>query len=363
MTGMRTFGVEEEYLLLDADTGMPRDAADDMVTSLSGRRAEHEFLLSQLETATEPCESSRAALDELTEFRLAATAAAADHGLVLAGSGLPPVGGDTVSGVSENPRYSRIRDHVRGAVKRYYATGAHVHVGVASRDEGRIALAHFARFSPSLLALAVNSPVYLGEDTGFASWRHQFTQQWATSGYPPHFESVSEYEHLVDSLVRVGALVDPALVNWSIRLSEKYPTVELRTADAQLTVEDTVAFGALFRALVSRGQREHELGAAFPGAQPDCMRSAHWLAARDGVTGELFDPFEVELRPAFDLIDDMLGYASDELEEAGDTELVEGFIERRRADRGAATLQLDAWRDGGVPALLDLYRQGSARTA
>jgi hypothetical protein len=55
----------------------------------------------------------------------------------------------------------------------------------------------------------------------------------------------------------------------------------------------------------------------------------------------------------------MIEHASDELAAAGDGDLVERFIERRRADRGPAQLQLDAWDADGIGGLLDLYRAGS----
>ena len=72
MSANRTFGVEEEYLLLDAQTGLPVDAANDLIASLPGLRVENEFLLSQLETATEPCETGEQALDESLREQLLA---------------------------------------------------------------------------------------------------------------------------------------------------------------------------------------------------------------------------------------------------------------------------------------------------
>lgn len=360
MSANRTFGVEEEYLLLDVDTGMPTDAANQLIDALPGYRAEHEFLLSQLETATEPCETANQALAELGDFRRAAAHAATERGLMLAGSGLPPVGGETVSGVSEVSRYQHIRSQVRGAVKRYFSTGTHVHVAVPSRDAGLAAIATFARWSPLFMALTANSPIFLGEDTGFACWRNQFIQQWATSGYPPHFADAEEHDRLIANLVRVEAIVDSALVNWTIRLSEKFPTIELRITDAQLTVADSVASAVLFRALVSRGLREYELSGMAPAPQPDSIRSAHWLAARDGLTGRLFDPYVMEPRPVFELIDEMLDYAADELGATGDTELIADYIYRRRGDLGPAQLQRAAWEEGGLSALLSLYRTNFA---
>lgn len=353
------FGVEEEYLLLDAESGLPSDGAEELIEALPGLRAEHEFFHCQLETATPICERADEARDALGGFRSAAAAAAEELGLVLAGTGLPPVGGEEPGRVVSKPRYLEIADSARGSVARYYSTGAHVHVEVPSRDAGVQAIARFARWSPTLAALAANSPVYLGERTGYASWRYLLTQQWPTSGYPPVFADGSEYRSVVAGLVRAGALVDTALVNWSIRLSERFPTIELRTADAQLESEDAIALAMIFRALAARGLHEYELGELPTYPQPDLLRGAHWLAARDGLRGRLFDPLDGEPRPAFQLVDAMLEHAADELSAAGDAELVERFVARRRTDRGPAQQQLEAWESDGVAGLLALYRSGS----
>lgn len=357
------FGVEEEYLLLDAATGLPRDGADGLIAALPGLRAEYEFFHSQLETATPVCRLAAEAFDSLTEFRSAASAAATGHGLVLAGTGLPPLGATEPGRVTDNPRYDRIQAEMREMVKRYYSTGTHVHIEVPSRDAGVDVFPRIARWSPVLVALAANSPIWLGADSGYASWRYLQLQQWSSSGYPPRFADAAEYERVVDGLVRTGALFDKALVNWSIRLSEKFPTIELRTADAQLTSDDAVAFALILRALVHHAIAEGEAGEPAPHIQPDLLRGAHWVAARNGLGSELADAELGESRPAFDLVADLLDRIRPSLETTGDIEHVERFIARRRADAGPAALQSRAWNEGGIAALLELYRSSSENGA
>lgn len=354
------FGVEEEYLLLDAETGLPRDGADELIAALPGLRAEHEFFHSQLETATPVCRHASEAFDSLTEFRAAASAAASAHGLVLAGTGLPPIGAEEPGRVTGNPRYGKIQSEMREMVKRYYSTGTHVHVEVPSRDVGVDVFPRIARWSPVLVALTANSPIWLGADSGYASWRYLQLQQWSSSGYPPRFADAAEYERVVDGLVQTGALFDRALVNWSVRLSEKFPTIELRTADAQLNSDDAVAFALILRALVHHAIAEGESGAPSPVLQPDLLRGAHWVAARNGLGSELADAESGASRPAFDLVDELVARITPSLEATGDAEHVARFVARRRADGGPAARQSRAWRDGGIAALLELYRESSA---
>ncbi|MHA3685193.1 carboxylate-amine ligase [Leucobacter sp. HY1908] len=350
------FGVEEEFLLLDQTSGLPRDGAVELIRAIPELRCEHEFFYSQVETATSVCETAATALEELGEFRRRASAAAAGQGLVLAGSGLPPVGGSQPGRVVEKQRYLDIGRTMRGMVTRYYSTGTHVHVEVPSRDAGVEVFARIAQWSPVLVALTANSPVWLGGDTGYASWRYLSIQQWPSSGYPPNFANAHEYDTVVHDLVRAGALLDPALVNWSIRLSDKYPTIELRTADSQLTSADAVAFALIVRALVARALRERDAGEPFERVQPDVLRGAHWIAARNGLGADLVHPSLGEPRPAFDVVTALMDYVSGELDDAGDLAIVERYLERLRAAGGAAQRQLEAWRNGGAAGLLHLYR-------
>ncbi|WP_336661041.1 carboxylate-amine ligase [Leucobacter sp. USHLN153] len=352
------FGIEEEYLLLDSETGMPRDVVDEIIAALPGRLAEHEYFHSQLETATPVCTTGAEARDALGGFRSAAAEAGDQLGVVLAGTGLPPVGGDQPGKRVENSRYREIEQTMRGMVTRYYSTGTHVHVEMPSREHGVDAMARFARWSPALVALTANSPVWLGEESGYADWRFMSIQQWATAGFPPRFEDAAEYDRIVSDLVRSGALLDRGLVNWSIRLSEKYPTIELRLADAQLSAEDAVAYGLLARAIASRGLREFELGHPAPKWQRDALRGAHWVAARNGLSSVLVDPDSGDPRPAFEVVDALLEYTADELDHAGDLAAVTAFVDRLRSDGGPAERQLAEWRRGRTAALLSLYRNG-----
>lgn len=355
-----TFGVEEEFLLLDAGTGMPRDCADDMVAALPGLRAEYEYFLSQLETATPVCREASEAFGSLHEFRRAAVAAAEPLGLVIAGTGMPAIGGEKPGQISDSPRYREIHATMRGMVHRYYSTGTHVHVGVPSRDTGIEVMARIARWSPVLLALSANSPLWLGSDTGYASWRYLQMQRWPSSGYPPQFADATQYDAVLDSLVRAGALGDRGLVNWSIRLSEKYPTVELRTADAQLTSAEAVNFGLIVRALVHTALREISEGMPAAPSQPDVLRGAHWLAARDGLSASLVHPEQGEPVPAHDVVRDLITHIAPSLEESGDIEHVAAFVRDRARRGGGAALQRKAWATGGIGSLLDLFLHESA---
>lgn len=355
----RSFGVEEEYLLLDLSTGLPVNRADELIQKTRKQEPEREFLLSQLETATPVCHTSEDALHHLRSFRTKVAAAASAQNIVLAGTGLPPVGGEVAGTVTPNERYLTIASELRGGAAVQYVTGMHVHVEVVDRDLGVEVLARLARWAPALLAMTANSPIWCGEDTGFASWRHPISVAWPLRGYPPEFSDGAEYSETVARLVESGVVLDSGVVTWAARLSEDFPTIELRIADAQLSPDDAVAFAAIVRALVEHIVINVQGGVERIPYIPGIVNGAIWMAARDGLEGSLIDPAAGAALPAFEFIEQMLNTIRAELTRFGDTELVEQYVERLRRDGGPASIQRERFRASGVTGLLDLYRTGS----
>lgn len=360
----RKFGIEEEYLLLDPWAGTPSNSAARIIAHLPtlSDRVEREFLASQLETATEPCLDARTAEDSLTDFRSTVATIGAELGVAVAGTGLPPSGGDAAGSVTPKPRYQVIDAMLRNAAAHQYSTGTHVHVEVPSRDVGVEVLARLAPWAPVLLAMTANSPLWNGEPTGFASWRHIMGLTWPVSGYPPPFADAEEYSRVVDTLVSSGILIDPGMLTWTCRLSERYPTVELRIADAQLCAADSVAYATIVRALVDRAVTDVRDGVARRRYHPSLLKGATWAAARDGLEHVLVDPLTGKQVPAFELVDRMLDSVAHELASAGDDRRVEAYVARLRATRGPAQLQLLRFADQGIHGLIDLYQENMGVT-
>lgn len=357
----RSFGVEEEYLLLDFEHGRPVDSAAELTLATADGAGEldREFFASQVETSTPVCRTAAEADASLVGFRMSAGRAAAERGFILSGTGLPPVGGDAAGTVTPKPRYRLIEAEMRAAGHHQYGTGTHVHVEVPNRSAGVDALARLARWAPALLALTANSPFWCGRDTGFASWRHVMGLSWPVSGYPQHIEDEAGYAAAVDRLVGAGIVPDAGVLTWVARLSERYPTLELRIADAQLSAEAAVSFALLVRAIVERGLRDAEAGAERPGFGPGLIDGANWIAARNGLGGELVDPGRAEAVPAFDLIDRLLDSVGGELDRSGDRDRVVSWIDGLRESGGPAEQQRRAFAAGGIGGLLDLFRDGS----
>ena len=102
---------------------------------------------------------------------------------------------------------------------------------------------------PPILALAANSPFWLGVDTGYASFRTGIWRRWPMAGTPQFFASRAEYDALVDTLVQTGSISDATIIYWDVRPSARFETLEFRVTDVCLTIDEAVLIAGLSRAL------------------------------------------------------------------------------------------------------------------
>ncbi|MFD0381954.1 glutamate-cysteine ligase family protein [Streptomyces stramineus] len=167
----------------------------------------------------------------------------------------------------------------------------HVHAAVPDRSAGVAVLNRIRLWLPVLVAMAGNSPLWRGEDTGFASWRTVIFGRWPVAGPPPAFADGPDYDRRVADLVSSGAIADTGQIYWQARLSEHYPTIEVRCFDVQLTVEDAVMFAGIVRALVATALREEDAGLPVPPARRrSCTRRTGTRRATASATGSSASP-------------------------------------------------------------------------
>jgi len=378
-TSVPTLGVEEEYLLVAPETGAPVPAAERVReraaarTVLGDREVQHELLQAQVEVATPVCSSldevdghlrrlrgALAAAAEECGCRLAACASAAmplDHPSTAAGPAAAEAleaavtEEDAAIPVTAEPRYERMRLQARRLVDEQLINGMHVHVAVPDRAAGVRIVNRMRPWLPLLLALSANSPLWLGHETGFASWRHVVFGRWPVSGMPPLFADADDYDRRVRRLVDAGLIDDTGQVYWAVRVSERFPTVEVRVADVQLRVDDAVLLAGLVRALVMTLRREPSPERAVPEPEPEWLNAALWQAARHGLGGRLADPLSGTLRPASEVVADALAHLTPALDAAGDTARVADALHHTLTHGNGATRQRAALAASGPEAL------------
>jgi carboxylate-amine ligase len=357
---MVTFGIEEEYFLVDPVSLRPVSLAETVLSDLpadsSGSRdVTHEFLTSELELATAVYTELDPAEADLAGCRAVIAAAARRHGALSAGTGTP-FDAATPS-VTDTSRYRALGSEARGLIHDHQIGATQVHVGVPSRDAGVLALNSLRVWLPTLMALTGNAPFWSGRDTGFSSWRAVIMRRWGTTGCPPVFADAAEYDQRLARLMGVGGTIDAATVAWYARLSERYPTVEVRVADAQLDLAPTLLLAAFARALVVTGLAEADRGAPAPQMEPELLDAALWHASRDGIRGQLVNPLGRELAPAWLVTDALLRHVGDALDESGDRPRVLELLDRLWKTGTGAETQQRAFRTGGKEGVRRLYER------
>jgi carboxylate-amine ligase len=339
---VRTVGVEEEFLLVDPDSGTPRAVSH--LALAHGEDTEQltgELQREQLETATRPCVSLDELGSELRRARATAARAAAKAGSALAALGTSPLAVEPT--LSSADRYRRMARRFGLTAAEELTCGCHVHVAVASDDEGVGALDRIRPWLAPLLALTANSPYWQGHDSGYASYRSQVWSRWPSAGPYAPFGSPAAYHDTVSTMVDTDTVLDRGMIYFDARLSAQHPTLEVRAADVCLDVDDAVLLAALTRALVETAVRAWRDDVPADPVRLEMLRLAAWRASHSAVDGTLLDPGSWRPAPAADVIDRLVGHVTPALDDAGDLatvrELLPAVLARgtgARAQRTAA---------------------------
>jgi carboxylate-amine ligase len=349
-------GVEEEFHLLEAESGQLYPRAADVLTAADGELAgevEPELLRTQVETGTPVCATLDDVRAQLSRQRRELAATAAAVGCRIAASGTWPA---PVAPVAPTPekRYEELAAAV-GPVAHRPVCGCHVHVQVGDPDMRVAVIRRVRSWLPSLLAVSANSPFWRGADTGYHSYRSQMWMRWPTAGSAPALRSMAEYDELVSALLATGVMRDPAMLYWDIRASQRYDTVEYRVADVCLRVDDAVLVAALARALTRTGVRAEQAGEPCADVRPELLKAAHWRAARDGVSGSLVHPVSGRPAPASEVLARLVGHVRPALEADGAAAFVEHAVAGLLRRGSGATRQRAAFgRDGRIEDVIGL---------
>jgi carboxylate-amine ligase len=314
---IRTVGVEEEFLLVDPDSGLPRAVAHLVLArERDTEQLTGELQREQLETATKPCTSLDELGRELCRVRATAARAADGAGSALAALGTSPLPVEPT--LTPTDRYQRMGRRFGLTVAEELTCGCHVHVAVDSDDEGVGALDRIRPWLAPLLALTANSPFWSGDDSGYASFRSQVWTRWPSAGSYAPFGSAAAYHEIVGAMVDSDTVLDRGMVYFDARLSVQHPTVEIRVADVCLDTDDAVLLAALARALVETAVREWQAEVPPDPVRLEMLRLAAWRASRSGVDGTLLDPGSWRPAPAADVLGKLVAHVTPALDDAGD---------------------------------------------
>ncbi|GAA3074172.1 glutamate--cysteine ligase [Pseudonocardia yunnanensis] len=324
---VRTVGVEEEFLLVDPETGRPRAVGNVAlaVTDSDEDELTGELHREQLETGTKPCHTLDQLGAELRSARATAAGAAGEVGVALAALATSPLPVEPT--VSPSPRYEEMARRFGLTAYEQLTCGCHVHVAIESAEEGVAALDRIRPWLAPLIAVSANSPFWLGEDSGYASYRSQVWGRWPSAGPYGPFGSVAAYRQFVDSVLATGTVLDEGMLYLDARLSRQHPTVEVRVADVCREPDDAVLVAALTRALVQTAIQAWQTGEEPAPVRTEVLRLAAWRAGRSGMEGDLLDPGTWRPAPAAEVVGRLVEHVRPALEQAGDKDTVDELLQ------------------------------------
>jgi carboxylate-amine ligase len=353
-----TVGIEEEVMLLHPGGWKLAQKIDEVMPILPPglrERVSTETHSATLELATGVHTTIGAAAGELARLRADLAGHLRTLGLRAAVAGTHPstVWSETV--VSPGERSQGVYGSMRELARREPTFALHVHVGIPDPEQAIRVFNRLRTQLPLLLALSANSPFWQGRDTGLASARTPLFQAFPRVGIPRAFDDYDTYVEAVDMLVRCDAFPDATYLWWDVRPQPRFGTIEVRIMDAQTTVEATAALAALVQS-IARLECEDGFAADESMCLPEVLDENRFIAARDGVDGELIVPEREGRVPVLELLDELMPALAPHADDLGCRDELEQLP--RLAAQPPAKRQVEIARGPGkLPGLVEHLAQ------
>jgi len=351
-----TLGIEEEFAIIDPETRELRSHIQEILEGgkvMLKEQIKPEMHQSVVELGTEICQSVVDARAHVIELRSRLAELAGRAGLKIASVGTHPFSHWRDQLITQGERYREIVKDMQQLARANLIFGLHVHVGIADREAAIHVMNQARYFLPHIYALSVNSPFWVGQDTGLKGYRLKVFERFPRTGIPDAFESLSEYEDYCKLLVKTRCVDNAKKIWWDIRLHPFFDTLEVRVCDAQSRVDDTLAIAALIQAVIAKLYRLQWQNMSFRIYRRRLLDENRWRASRYGIDGKLIDfgrEIEVDTRS---LLNELLEFVSTEVNELG-SEKEMAHIERIMREGTGADRQLGVWeRTHDMKAVVD----------
>jgi carboxylate-amine ligase len=263
-----SLGVEEELMLVDADTLEPAHDGFSRVFGDATERIKPELFESFVEITTTVVETAEEAEAELRGLRNEVAERAAAHGLAVLATGSHPTACGRVPLVPVE-RYQRLKAELGPKLYRQHICGLHVHVSVPDPARCLRAFEGILPRLPGLLAASANSPFWDGAESGRRSIRSQILLEMPTGGTPPILRGWDDWE--------AATRGDSKRRHWDAWPRPEYGTLEVRVLDQPTSLLLTGELAAEVQRLVREAAETD--GQLFDREEYAALRDA---AGRDG---------------------------------------------------------------------------------
>ncbi len=337
-----TIGVEEELMIVDAETMDLVNAIESFLEESPEGAIKPELMESVLEVSTNPCDSIEAAERQLRALRAQVREVGQSKGLCIGSAGTHPFAMWEDQRIVGRTRYRDLISALRFVARQELIFGMHVHVGLDDPDMA-IHVANGMRVHVgALLALSSNSPFWRADSTGLQSTRTPIFRAFPRVGIPPRYEGWEDYERRVEFMVRSGVIEDYTWLWYDVRPHPYLGTVEIRAMDSQTRIEHTIGITALVQAMVKEPAEHYQAGKHLTDYPWEMLDENKWLASRHGLDGELVDLPSNDRVATRELIRRLLDRLREHAQDLGSAD---GFdaIEDLLARGNGAARQLTVW--------------------
>jgi glutamate---cysteine ligase / carboxylate-amine ligase len=333
-----TLGVEEEFQIVDPDSGELRSHVSELMeasTPSLGEQVKREMHQSIVEIGTKICADVNELDADMRRTRGELVRAAESRGLQVAAAGTHPFSSWIDQVISPGERYQNIVEEMGQLARSLLIFGMHVHVAMPNRTT-MIELMNMARyFLPHLLAFSTSSPFWMGRDTGLKSFRTTVFRRFPRTGIPDHLHSWNQYEDYVELLVRTHCIDNAKKIWWDVRPHPTFGTLEFRIFDVVTKVDEAVAIAALTQAIVVKLHRLYTANLGFRMYHRALIEENKWRAARWGIEGKLIDFGKQAEVPMNILTEELLEFVDDVLDDLGSRRAIEPILGIVRDGTGA----------------------------
>ena len=315
-----TIGIEEEYQIIDPDSRELTSFISEFLETgamMFKDQVKPELLQSQIEIGSNVCSNIHELENDIKSIRYKLGDFVKQNNKMIAAAGTHPFSHWRDQIVTDKDRYHGLFNSMQYVAKRLLIFGMHVHIGIKDRNLQIDVMNQMRYFMPHILALSTSSPFWLGEPTGFKSYRSIIFEDLPRTGIPENFESHHQYDEYVDTLIKSNTITDPSKIWWDIRPHHTFPTLEFRICDCCTKADEAVSIAALIQALVAKMIQLRLKNQTWRKYRGSLINENKWRAIKGGVNSNLIDFGNHQEIPFIDLFDEMLDFVDDVVEPLG----------------------------------------------
>lgn len=345
-----TLGIEEEYMVIDPETRELKSHLEFELLSkgkaVLEEQVKPEMHRSMLEIGTPVCNNASEVHQQLRKIRSIVRHLTTSNGLTFGAASTHPFSHWQQQEIFPDERYYTLVEDMQVLARSLLIFGMHVHIGVENRETQIKLMNELRYFLPHILALSVNSPFWVGIQTGLKSYRSKVFERFPRTNIPDAFDSYWEYQAYTQLLMRTNCIDNPKRIWWDIRPHPTFPTLEVRICDVPMTLGESVAIAALIQAITAKLFTLYRKNLSFRVYSRSLIMENKWRAVRYGLDGKLIDFGRQKEVPARDLIRELLVFVDDVLDDLGSRDYVSRINDILENGTGAAR-QLKIFEESG----------------